>query len=119
MAVLTFELQDGYKIGENVHHEVGLRELTPKDVFDAQLASEKIGIVHGRPYAYTSDIQMGMELLCRQVSYIGPIQGPLSLKDILKLSSRDFAALQKKAAELDQVLFDKDTLEGVEARGRD
>lgn len=62
MAVMTFNLEDGFKVGDAQCHEVGLKELTPKDVFDAQLASEKIGILNGRPHAYTSDVQMGMEL---------------------------------------------------------
>ncbi|EJG1588481.1 phage tail assembly protein [Vibrio parahaemolyticus] len=118
MAVMTFELQDGFNFVEAVYHEVGLKELSPKDVFDAQMAAEKIGIVEGRPYAYTSDVQMGMELLCRQVEFIGSVQGPISVKEILKLSPKDFALLQMKATELDQVLFEDDTLEAVEARGR-
>ncbi len=41
MAVMTFNLEDGFKVGDAQCHEVGLKELTPKDVFDAQLASEK------------------------------------------------------------------------------
>ncbi|AAF94941.1 TPA: phage tail assembly protein [Vibrio cholerae] len=119
MAVMTFNLEDGFKVGDAQCHEVGLKELTPKDVFDAQLASEKIGILNGRPHAYTSDVQMGMELLCRQVEFIGNVQGPFSVKEILKLSSRDFATLQQKARELDDIMFSDDALEGLEARGRD
>ncbi len=48
MAVMTFNLEDGFKVGDAQCHEVGLKELTPKDVFDAQLASEKIGILNGQ-----------------------------------------------------------------------
>ncbi|MBU5225039.1 phage tail assembly protein, partial [Vibrio cholerae] len=60
-----------------------------------------------------------MELLCRQVEFIGNVQGPFSVKEILKLSSRDFATLQQKARELDDIMFSDDALEGLEARGRD
>ncbi|ELB2073752.1 phage tail assembly protein [Vibrio parahaemolyticus] len=119
MAVMTFEIEDGFKVGETTHKEIGLRELTPKDVFEAQLASEKIGMINNRPYAYTSDIQMGMELLCRQVDYIGTIQGPISIKELLKLSAKDFALLQQKSSELDNVIFPHEVMEEVEARGRD
>ncbi|MEF1311408.1 phage tail assembly protein [Vibrio mytili] len=119
MAVMTFELEDGFKSGDITHTEVGLRELTPKDVFEAQLASEKIGMINNRPYAYTSDIQMGMELLCRQVDYIGEIQGPVSIKVLLKLSSKDFDLLQIKSRELDNVIFPNEVMEDLEVRGRD
>lgn len=118
MAIMTLELKDGLTFGENVYKEVGLRELTPKDVFESQLAAEKVGMIDGRPYAYTSDVQMGMELLARQVEYIGSIQGPLSLKELLKLTTADFAELQAKASELDQLLLPEDVMEGIEERGR-
>jgi phage FluMu protein gp41 len=119
MAVMTFELEDGLKVGDTAHKEIGLRELTPSDVFEAQLASEKIGMINNRPYAYTSDIQMGMELLCRQVEYIGVVQGPFRVKELLKLSSKDFALLQQKSSELDNVIFPQEVMEEVEVRGRD
>ncbi|WP_417880318.1 phage tail assembly protein [Vibrio sp.] len=118
MAIMTFELTHGYKAGETTHLEVGLRELTPKDVFDAQMAAEKVGIVNDRPYAYTSDAHMGMELLARQVEYIGEIKGPLSVKELLKLETEDFALIQSKASELDQLLLPQEIMEGVEERGR-
>lgn len=119
MAVLTFELNDGLKIGESVYTEVGLRELDPEDVFEAQLAAEKIGMINNRPYAYTSDVVMGMELLRRQVEFIGKIGGPVSIKELFMLSQKDFALVQQKASELDQALFADDTMEAVETRGRD
>lgn len=118
MAVMTFNLEHGYKVGEATHLEVGLRELTPKDVFDAQIAAEKVGVVNDRAVAYTSDVQMGMELLARQVQYIGEVQGPMSVKEILKLHTSDFALLQSKASELDMLLLPQEALEGVEERGR-
>ncbi|MEZ8054317.1 phage tail assembly protein [Vibrio atlanticus] len=118
MAVLTFDLKDGLKSGETTGFEVGLRELTPRDVFDAQLASEKLGLIEGRPYAYTSNVQMGMELLCRQVEFIGKIQGPFSAKELLKLSQDDFNLIQLKASELDAVMVPEEVTEALESRGR-
>ncbi|MGD8172135.1 phage tail assembly protein [Vibrio sp. TRT 21S02] len=118
MAVLTFELEDGLKFGEKTLRNVGLRELTPQDVFDAQIASERLGLIEGRPYAYTSNVQMGMELLCRQVEFIGDIQGT-SVKELLTLSQNDFELLQKKAKELDKAMVPEEVTEALEARGRD
>ncbi len=118
MAVLTFELQDGFKVGESTHFEVGLRELNPADIFDAQMASEKVGLIDGRPYAYVSNTQMGMELLCRQIEYIGNVQGSFSFKNLLKLSAQDFHTLQQKAQTLDEAMIPEELLEALEARGR-
>ncbi|MGL1163494.1 phage tail assembly protein [Vibrio parahaemolyticus] len=118
MAVLTFELQDGFKVGDNTHFEVGLRELNPADIFDAQMASEKVGLIDGRPYAYVSNTQMGMELLCRQIEYIGNVQGPFTFKNLLKLSAQDFHTLQEKAQVLDDAMMPEELLEALEARGR-
>ncbi len=36
MAVMTFELEDGFKVGDSTYKEIGLRELTPSDVFEEQ-----------------------------------------------------------------------------------
>ncbi|EHA6962342.1 hypothetical protein JMC51_004883 [Vibrio parahaemolyticus] len=119
MAVLTFELQDGFKVGESTHFEVGLRELEPTDVFDAQMASENVGLIDGRPYAYVSNTQMGMELLCRQVEYIGNVQGPFTFKELMKLSALDFGKLQEQAKILDDAMLPEETMEALEERGRD
>jgi phage FluMu protein gp41 len=117
MAVMTFDLKHGYKVGESTHLEVGLRELTPKDVFDAQMASEHVTVIDGRPYAYVSNAQFGMELLCRQVEYIGAIQGPFMTKELLKLESEDFETIQRKAEELDKMMIPQEVLDGIEQRG--
>lgn len=104
MAIMTFDLSHGLKVGEQTHFEVGLKELNSGDYIDAQLAAEKVIVVDGKAVAYTSDVMYGLELLVRQVEYIGKVQGPISVKELRKLHQDDFTLLQQKATELDQLI---------------
>jgi phage FluMu protein gp41 len=117
MAILTFSLQHGYKVGESTHHEVGLRELSAKDIYEAQLASEHVTLIDRRPYAYTSNVEMGMNLLLRQIEFIGSIQGPFQLKELLKLHPDDFNLIQQQANELDKSMLPEELLEDISERG--
>ncbi|MCE9848405.1 phage tail assembly protein [Aeromonas allosaccharophila] len=123
MALITFELDHGLKaVGSGdeplLYREVGLRELTTNDLIDAQLAAEKV-VVHpgGKAVAYTSDVLYGLELLRRQIAYIGEVQGPIEIKMIRKLHTEDFDLIQRKAQELDQALAE-DLARRIEERGR-
>ena len=123
MAVITFKLEHGLKaVGSGdeplLYREVGLRELNTNDLIDAQLAAEKV-VVHesGKAVAYTSDVLYGLELLRRQIAYIGEVEGPISIKMIRKLDPEDFDLIQRKAQELDQALAE-DLAKRIEARGR-
>lgn len=118
MAVITFELLHGIEAkgsGDEplLYREVGLRELTTADLIKAQLDAEKVVVQNGKAVAYTSDVMYGLNLLCRQVDYIGEIKGPLSLKMLEKLHVDDFSLLQLKATELDDAL-----MEALAERGR-
>lgn len=118
MAVITFELLHGIEAkgsGDEplLYREVGLRELTTADLIKAQLDAEKVVVQNGKAVAYTSDVMYGLNLLCRQVDYIGEIKGPLSLKMLEKLHVDDFSLLQLKATELDGAL-----MEALAERGR-
>lgn len=113
MAIMTFDLPHGFKAGENTHHEVGLRELTSGDIIDSQMSAEKVVVQNGQAVAYTSDVLMGLELLRRQVEYVGDYKGPLSIKDLRKLHADDLGLLQRKASELDTLLAKE-----LETRGR-
>lgn len=104
MAVMTFDLTHGLKVGETVNLEVGLRELNSGDYIDAQLAAEKVVVQDGKAIAYTSDVMYGLQLLVRQVEYIGKVQGPIDVKELRKLHQNDFTLLQVKASELDQLI---------------
>ncbi len=113
MALMTFDLTHGYKVGEHTHLEVGLRELNSGDYIDAQMAAEKVAVVDGEAIAYTSNVLYGLELLCRQVDYIGKVPGPLDAKDLRKLHQDDFKLIQEKAQELDAMIIKE-----LESRGR-
>ncbi|EJL6858573.1 phage tail assembly protein [Vibrio cholerae] len=113
MAIMTFELTHGYKVGEETHFEVGLRELNAGDYIDAQLAAEKVVVVDGKAIAYTSNVLYGQELLCHQVEYIGKVKGPIVSKELRKLHQDDFKLLQEKAHEMDLMIAEE-----LENRGR-
>lgn len=118
MALTTFELEHGLagtnEEGETLlYREVGLRELTAADLIDAQIDAEKVVVQNGKAIAYTSDVLYGLNLLCRQVEYIGAMKGPLSIKQLKKLHRDDMGLLQAKAQELDMALA-----EALANRGR-
>lgn len=120
MALITFQLEHGIP-GKTMgggdepllYRDVGLRELTSADLIDAQLEAEKVVVQNGKAVAYTSDVLYGLNLLCRQVEYIGEIKGPLSMQLLKKLHVDDFGLLQSKAQELDMALT-----EALAERGR-
>lgn len=112
MALITFQLEHGLKaVGSGdeplLYREVGLRELTAADLIDAQIDAEKVVVQNGKAIAYTSDVLYGLNLLCRQVEYIGEIPGPLTINMIKKLHVEDFGLLQSKAQELDMALTEE------------
>lgn len=118
MALITFELKHGMKAvgsdGESLlYREVGLRELSGEDLIDAQLDAEKVVLLNGKAMAYTSDVLYGLNLLCRQVEYIGEVKGPLTIKMLKKMHQDDIGMLQAKAQELDMALA-----EALAERGR-
>ncbi|EJB8542936.1 phage tail assembly protein [Vibrio parahaemolyticus] len=113
MAIMTFNLEHGLKVGDNAHFEVGLRELNSGDYIDAQIAAEKVIVNEDKAISYTSDVLYGIELLVRQVEYIGSVQGPISIKELRKLKPDDFKLLQDKAKELDELIAKE-----LETRGR-
>ncbi|HAS6672779.1 phage tail assembly protein [Vibrio parahaemolyticus] len=113
MAIMTFNLEHGLKVGDNAHFEVGLRELNSGDYIDAQIAAEKVVVNEDKAISYTSDVLYGIELLVRQVEYIGSVQGPISIKELRKLHQEDFKLLQDKAKELDELIAKE-----LEKRGR-
>lgn len=113
MALVTFDLPNGLQTDQSTYKEVGLRKLVTGDYIDAQLAAEKVIVQNGKALSYTSDVLMGLELLCRQIDYIGSIQGPFNIKQLRKLHEDDFQLIQEQAEALDNQLA-----EALAARGR-
>lgn len=119
MAIMTFMLKHGLPVkvegGDATHYfEVGLRELSTGDILDARQAAERVVMLNGKAVSYCSDATIGIELLCRQVEFIGEIRGPLTQGMIRKLHPDDFQLVNAKAAELDQLMMQE-----LEGRGRD
>lgn len=119
MAIMTFMLTHGLpaKIegGDATHYfEVGLRELTTGDILDARQAAERVVMLNGQAVSYCSDATLGLELMCRQVEFIGEVKGPLTANMVRKLHPDDFRLINDKAAELDQLMMQE-----LEKRGRD
>ncbi len=113
MAIMTFNLDHGLKVGDVAHFEVGLRELESGDYIDAQIAAEKVIVNQDKAISYTSDVLYGIELLLRQVEYIGQVQGPISIKELRRLHPDDLKMLQEKASEHDSLITKE-----LEKRGR-
>lgn len=95
MAQMTLTLIHGYVTGKGTddeirHRTVTFRELTSKDVIDAQLEAERVVIgENGKAVAYCSEVLMGLGMLRRQIASVGEIPGPLSLKQIYAFHPED------------------------------
>ncbi|SAP98046.1 Mu-like prophage FluMu protein gp41 [Klebsiella oxytoca] len=110
MAEMNITLKHGYVAGKGTddeirYKEVTFRELTSKDVIDAQLEAERVVIgENGKAVAYCSEVLMGLGMLRRQIASVGEIPGPLSLKQIYAFHPEDLELLSSKAAALDDLL---------------
>ncbi|WP_330993282.1 phage tail assembly protein [Pluralibacter gergoviae] len=119
MAQTTMTLKHGYITGkgtddEMCHRMVTFRELTSKDVIDAQLAAERVVISdNGKAVAYCSEVLMGVELLRRQILQVGELPGPLSLKQLYAFHPEDLEMLTARAGDVDGLLTE------TADRGRD
>ncbi|HBC0574863.1 TPA: phage tail assembly protein [Serratia marcescens] len=118
MAKVSFELTHGLVTGKGTDDEtknlnVELRELSGQDIIDSQLAAERVVIgENGKAVAYVSEVLYGLELLRRQVSQLGILPGPLSLKHLGQLHPEDLELLNQKAESLDELI------RGIGQRGR-
>lgn len=120
---MEFQLEDGLAFGKGddaeLQYEVEMKELSPKDIFDAQLEAETFGVIDGKAYSYVSDTEMGIELLRRQVKSIGCINGPLTRSQLFSLSDTDFTLVQQHGQVLDEKITATAALEEAAERGRD
>lgn len=110
------KLIDGLKIGETVHKDVTLRDLTARDILEAHEAAERVVIgAEGSPVVVASPVRVGMETLRRRIGRLGNVQMPLSLAELLSLSERDLDILQDAIDELEKA----EAAVKLERRGRD
>lgn len=128
MPQIHLPLKDGLKVGNDTLMTVVLRDPTGGDIIDAQEESEKLvyavdpkgGLV---PTLVTSPTQMGVNVLRRQIVKFcdggDPVNGPVELALLKKLSPRDLNLLQEKADELDGALSPEEAGQAMAERGRD
>jgi phage FluMu protein gp41 len=113
MASITVKLKHGWKIGETVHQEVILRELTPEDIVEASLESERAVMTeHGYQFMVSPTL-MGVNSLLRQIEKVGDFNGAITRKMLARLDREDFERLQMESELLDQA-----AMEAVTERGR-
>lgn len=113
MANIIIKLTHPVTLGDSIHHEVTLRELTPEDIIESGLESER-AVLTGDGYQFMiSPTLMGINTLLRQIDAIGDFKGPFTIKMLNKLHREDFEVLNLKAEALDNA-----ALEAVAKRGR-
>lgn len=101
MANLKFTLEDGLKVGDQIHKEVELRELTAGDMLDAEAEVEELVMtVNGTVTYKTSPVKLSHELLRRSIAKLGNLPMPLSQAEFRLLTRTDLIILQTNARKL-------------------
>lgn len=114
MATAKTILVDGLKIGDVVHKKAELRNYTAAEMIEACEAAEKVVETAYGPTLVASPTLVDAELLCRQIVRIGDHSGPLTMKELGKLSGVDLALLREEVKKLHTA-----TLADAIKRGRD
>lgn len=114
MANLKFTLEDGLKVGDQIHKEVELRELTAGDMLDAEAEIEELVLTENGTVTYkTSPVKLSHELLRRSIAKLGSLPMPLSQAEFRLLTRTDLIILQTNARKIDQAMVEK-----ISERGR-
>lgn len=118
MSRATFTLITGLTVGEQVHKEVTIRELTAGDVFDAQSDAEQLVSTPEGPQLVASPSAVGIHTLRRQIVRIGDIDGPLAMKELRMLDAIDLEMIQSECVKLEQASMASIASREVTRRGR-
>lgn len=105
MASTKIELKHGVTLGEKKHMTVSIRELTPGDLIDAGLQSERIVDTEDGPAFAVSPTLMGLNTLARQLDKIGDVDAVFTVDDLKRFHREDFDYLQLVAEQIDQAVF--------------
>lgn len=117
-AEVTVSLVDGLKVGEDVLKDAVLREITAGDILDAQEESEKLMLTPTGPQLVPSPSLVSTNVLRRQIVRIGNVNGPMSRKDLSRLSPHDLNLLQAEADKLDRAVAASVVQKELDSRGR-
>lgn len=97
LATGCLTLKDGLPFGKGedceMQYDVTLRDLTGKDVIDAELAAERVVDTRSGPQLVRSPAMVSFEILRRQIAKIGCINGPLPMALLRQLSEQDMERL--------------------------
>lgn len=117
MSEITFPLEHGLKLGDQLLKDCVLRDLTTADIIGSQLDAEKMVMTDEGPQLVASPTLAGAHMLRRQIVRIGNVNGPFTLDELMRLEPEDFMLIQHKADALDQAKA-KQLKEVTEKRGR-
>ncbi|ADU63399.1 MAG: phage tail assembly protein [Pseudodesulfovibrio sp.] len=98
---ITFPLVTGLPVGDEFLRDVTLREVRAGDIIEAQEEAEKLVHTPGGPALVASPTLLGLGVLRRQIVSIGNVQGPISLKELKRLTPHDLGMIQAEADRLD------------------
>ena len=112
------DLEFGLTLGDKNYTQVTLRELTSKDIIDAQAESERLVETPAGYQLVASPALVGANSLRRQIKKIGDIDGPLSLKDLGELNPFDLNKIQIACAKLEEAVACEIASRTVAHRGR-
>lgn len=105
MATISLTLRDGLPFGKGeeaaLQHDASLRSLTAGDIIDARLESERVVDTPSGPRLVTSPELMALNVLRRQVTRVGVINGPLSIANLRSLSHHDLQLLEGESDALE------------------
>lgn len=90
-------IKDGLPFGQGdereMQYDVTLRDLTGKDIIEAELAAERVVDTRQGPQLVRSPAMISFEMLRRQIARIGRINGPLPMTLLRQLSQSDIERL--------------------------
>lgn len=113
MASITIPLLKPVMIGEKEQREVVLGELSPNDIIEASLESERAVLTDQGYQFMISPALMGVNTLLRQIESIGDYTGPVTREILGRFSREDFELMQLEAEQIDNAV-----MEAVFTRGR-
>ena len=118
MRTVEIELVHGLPLDGQPQKLAVIREANAGDVIEGSEESEKLVMTQSGEYQLVpSPTLVAANVLCKQVVSIGEIKGPLTLKELKKLSPDDMQLLQITAQTLEEVSL-KATTQEVSNRGR-
>lgn len=104
MAETSFPLTHPVTIGETQYSSVTIRELTPGDLIDAGLESERAVLTEQGYQLLSSDTLMGVNCLMRQISKLDDTDIVVTRKILNQFHIDDYEQMMKVINALDSAL---------------